>query len=208
MKHWQSSVDDIRKDTLVFTKHSTGSDSGTTVYTLRATWRGGTNSVASAQRATVPELGARAPCKGMTGHRLRGSPSTLPEERERKVLLPDCHALLHKLAEDIRWPPTKRHQPWQKPWWKTSSSASGSRKLHSDYNLSFKSRLIQEMLQRLRLSKTRTTPLHPQSQGTRGRSSRRAREIMTRGYAFPAVITSIIPRNQRLDAPSSMVFGM
>jgi transposase InsO family protein len=39
------------------------------------------------------------------------------------------------------------------------------RKLHSDQGRKFESRLQQEILQRLGVSKTRTTPLHPQSDG-------------------------------------------
>jgi transposase InsO family protein len=41
--------------------------------------------------------------------------------------------------------------------------ASGE--LHSDQGRNFESRLIQEVLQCLGVSKTRTTPLHPQSDG-------------------------------------------
>ena len=37
--------------------------------------------------------------------------------------------------------------------------------LHSDQGRSFESRLLQEVLQRLSVNKTRTTPLHPQSDG-------------------------------------------
>ena len=37
--------------------------------------------------------------------------------------------------------------------------------LHSDQGRNFESRLMQEVLERLRVSKTRTTPLHPQSDG-------------------------------------------
>jgi transposase InsO family protein len=39
------------------------------------------------------------------------------------------------------------------------------RELHSDQGRNFESRLLQEVLQRLGVSKTRTTPLHPQSDG-------------------------------------------
>jgi hypothetical protein len=39
------------------------------------------------------------------------------------------------------------------------------RELHSDQGRNFESRLMQEMLQRLGVGKTRTTPLHPQSDG-------------------------------------------
>jgi transposase InsO family protein len=39
------------------------------------------------------------------------------------------------------------------------------RELHSDQGRNFESRLLQEILQRLGVSKTRTTPLHPQSDG-------------------------------------------
>jgi len=38
-------------------------------------------------------------------------------------------------------------------------------KLHSDQGRNFKSRLMQEVLERLRVNKTRMTPLHPQSDG-------------------------------------------
>jgi transposase InsO family protein len=37
------------------------------------------------------------------------------------------------------------------------------RELHSDQGRNFESHLLQEVLQRLGVSKTRTTPLHPQS---------------------------------------------
>jgi transposase InsO family protein len=37
------------------------------------------------------------------------------------------------------------------------------RELHSDQVRNFESRLLQEILQRLGVSKTRTTPLHPQT---------------------------------------------
>jgi transposase InsO family protein len=37
--------------------------------------------------------------------------------------------------------------------------------LHSDQGRNFESRLMQEILQRLGVDKTRTTPLHPQSDG-------------------------------------------
>jgi transposase InsO family protein len=37
--------------------------------------------------------------------------------------------------------------------------------LHSDQGRNFESHLLQEVLQRLGVSKTRTTPLHPQSDG-------------------------------------------
>jgi len=37
--------------------------------------------------------------------------------------------------------------------------------LHSDQGRNFESRLIQEVQERLRVNKTRTTPLHPQSDG-------------------------------------------
>jgi transposase InsO family protein len=37
--------------------------------------------------------------------------------------------------------------------------------LHSDQARNFESHLLQEVLQRLAVSKTRTTPLHPQSDG-------------------------------------------
>jgi transposase InsO family protein len=37
--------------------------------------------------------------------------------------------------------------------------------LHSDQGHNFESRLLQEILQRLGVSKMRTTPLHPQSHG-------------------------------------------
>jgi hypothetical protein len=39
------------------------------------------------------------------------------------------------------------------------------RELHSNQGRNFESRLLQEILQRLGVSKTRTTPLHPQSDG-------------------------------------------
>jgi hypothetical protein len=39
------------------------------------------------------------------------------------------------------------------------------RELHSDQGRNFESRLMQEVLQRLGVRKTRTTPLHPQSDG-------------------------------------------
>jgi transposase InsO family protein len=39
------------------------------------------------------------------------------------------------------------------------------RELHSDQGRNFESRLLQAILQRLGVSKTRTTPLHPQSDG-------------------------------------------
>ncbi|PNF37388.1 hypothetical protein B7P43_G16132 [Cryptotermes secundus] len=39
------------------------------------------------------------------------------------------------------------------------------RELHSDQGRNFKSHLLQEVLQHLGVSKTRTTPLHPQSDG-------------------------------------------
>jgi transposase InsO family protein len=39
------------------------------------------------------------------------------------------------------------------------------RELHSDQSRNFESRLLQEILKRLGVSKTRTTPLHPQSDG-------------------------------------------
>ncbi|PNF14186.1 hypothetical protein B7P43_G12977 [Cryptotermes secundus] len=39
------------------------------------------------------------------------------------------------------------------------------RELHSDQGRDFKSQLLQEVLQRLGVSKTRTTPFHPQSDG-------------------------------------------
>jgi transposase InsO family protein len=39
------------------------------------------------------------------------------------------------------------------------------RELHSDQGRNFESRLLQEILQRLGVSKMRTTPLHPQSDG-------------------------------------------
>jgi transposase InsO family protein len=39
------------------------------------------------------------------------------------------------------------------------------RELHSDQVRNFESHLLQEILQRLGVSKTRTTPLHPQSDG-------------------------------------------
>jgi hypothetical protein len=45
-----------------------------------------------------------------------------------------------------------------------------SRDLHSDQGRNFESRLLQEVLQRLELSKTRTTPLYPQSDGMVERS--------------------------------------
>jgi len=37
--------------------------------------------------------------------------------------------------------------------------------LHSDHGRNFESRLMQDILERLGVSKTRTTPLHPQSDG-------------------------------------------
>jgi hypothetical protein len=37
--------------------------------------------------------------------------------------------------------------------------------LHRDQGRNFESRLMQEVLERLEVSKTRTTPLHPQSDG-------------------------------------------
>jgi transposase InsO family protein len=39
------------------------------------------------------------------------------------------------------------------------------RELHSDQGRNFQSHLLQEGFQRLGVSKTRTTPLHPQSDG-------------------------------------------
>jgi transposase InsO family protein len=39
------------------------------------------------------------------------------------------------------------------------------RELHSDQGRNFESHLLNEVLQRLGISKTRTTPLHPQSDG-------------------------------------------
>jgi transposase InsO family protein len=39
------------------------------------------------------------------------------------------------------------------------------KELHSDQGRNFESRLLQEVLQRLGVSKTRTMPLHPQSDG-------------------------------------------
>jgi transposase InsO family protein len=39
------------------------------------------------------------------------------------------------------------------------------RELHSDQGRNFESRLMQEVLERLGISKTRTTPVHPQSDG-------------------------------------------
>jgi transposase InsO family protein len=37
--------------------------------------------------------------------------------------------------------------------------------LHSDQSRNFESRLLREIMQRLRVSKTHSTPLHPQSDG-------------------------------------------
>jgi hypothetical protein len=64
------------------------------------------------------------------------------------------------------------------------------RELHSDQGRNFESRLLQEVLQRLGVSKTHTTPLHPQSdawwsatikwsRSIYGRSSHRTRGIGT-----------------------------
>jgi hypothetical protein len=50
------------------------------------------------------------------------------------------------------------------------------RKLHSDQGRKFESRLIQVVLQRLGVSKTRTTPLHSQSAGIVERSIRTAEQ--------------------------------
>jgi hypothetical protein len=41
------------------------------------------------------------------------------------------------------------------------------RELHSDQGRNFESRLLQEIFQRLRVSKTRTTPLHQHQNGRR-----------------------------------------
>jgi transposase InsO family protein len=69
------------------------------------------------------------------------------------------------------------------------------RELHSDQGRNFECRLLQGVLQRLGVSKTRTTPLHPQSDGMVERyiktveehlqkvvASRRARGTVTRDY--------------------------
>jgi transposase InsO family protein len=57
------------------------------------------------------------------------------------------------------------------------------RDLHSDQGRNFESRFIQEVLQRLGVSKTRTTPLHPQSDGMVERYLKTAEEHTRKGMA-------------------------
>jgi transposase InsO family protein len=60
------------------------------------------------------------------------------------------------------------------------------RELHSDQVRNFESRLMQEVLERLRVTKTRTTPLHPQSGGMV------ERYIKTVGKHFEFVLISFL----------------
>jgi transposase InsO family protein len=66
------------------------------------------------------------------------------------------------------------------------------RELHSDQGRNFESHLLQEVLQRLGVSKTRTTPLHPQSDGMA------ERYIKTKDYLRKVVASHQNDRDERL----------
>jgi hypothetical protein len=59
------------------------------------------------------------------------------------------------------------------------------RGLHTDQERIFQFRLLQEALQRLGVSKTLTTPLHPQSDGMVERYIENGRGILTKGLRIP-----------------------
>ncbi|XP_023703856.1 uncharacterized protein LOC111862580 [Cryptotermes secundus] len=68
--------------------------------------------------------------------------------------------------------------------------------LHSDQGRSFESHLLQEVLQRLGVSKTHTTPLHPQSDGMPERYIKTIEEHLRKVVAF-----------HQKDWDESLVFG-
>jgi transposase InsO family protein len=57
------------------------------------------------------------------------------------------------------------------------------RELHSNQGRNFESHLLQEVLQRLGVSKTRTAPLHPQSDGMVERSVKTIEEHLRKVFA-------------------------
>jgi hypothetical protein len=121
--------------------------SGTTSYTREATLRGGANSVTPDQLAKDPNQEARPDVPENVGAPFErntiGIAGSFPEsERGKRHLL---------IAMDyfIKWPevytiPNTRHQRQR----------------------NFESPLLLEVLQRLRINKARTTPLHQQLHGT------------------------------------------
>jgi hypothetical protein len=89
----------------------------------------------------------------------------LPMERPRKPIPPDCYGLFYIVAASLghsqpRGLDSGGSAGYQLllPLWSTA----GATQWPEQY---FESRLIQEVLQRLRVSKPRTTPLHSQSDG-------------------------------------------
>jgi transposase InsO family protein len=85
------------------------------------------------------------------------------------------------------------------------------RELHSDQGRDFESRLLQEIVQRMGVSKTRATPLHPQSDGMVDRYIRTTEEDLhpTRGTETPCCplstgLSGIHARYHRLH-PSKLV---
>jgi transposase InsO family protein len=83
------------------------------------------------------------------------------------------------------------------------------RELHSDQGRNFESRLMQEVLEHLGVNKTRTTPLHPQSDGMVERYIKTVEEHLRKVIAsegqgrkithLPPCLPSIHPRHYRLD---------
>jgi hypothetical protein len=219
-------MEDGREDILESAKHLTRSDSGTTGSARGATSRDGANSVTPVQQAEVPEPRAGAWCSSIrSGHRSIGSPFASPPWRVRT-------------GTDTSWLPwTLLRVAWNiclpKPDSSTVADALVSNfcrfevpiDLHSDEGRNFESRLMQEESERLGISKSQTTPLHPQSDGmverymetsTCGRSFRYTREIGTRGYlssCWPAEHQPTRQQARRLPAwcsslPCDLLLGL
>jgi transposase InsO family protein len=92
------------------------------------------------------------------------------------------------------------------------------RELHSDQGRNFESHLLQEILQRLGVSKTRTKPLYPQSDGVVGRYvmtiEKHLRKFVTsnqRDWDEKLPLFLLAYRSSTYDTtgltPASLVFG-
>jgi transposase InsO family protein len=87
----------------------------------------------------------------------------LPAERPRKQISPDRYELLHQVARTYA-PPNQEGFTVAEALDTNFFCRFGiPRELHSDQIRNFESRLLQEILHRLGVTKTRATPLHPQS---------------------------------------------
>jgi hypothetical protein len=90
---------------------------------------------------------------------------TLPSEQPRETVPRDRYGLFYQAAEGLRVHNQEASTVAKALVTNFLCRFGVPRELHSDQGRNFESRLMQEVLQRLGVSKARTTPLHPQSDG-------------------------------------------